>query len=240
MFSGGVHMQERNVSEQMLRFARYEARAYYRRYGDLAKSRLDYEDFEQAAYVGLLKSLDKADESRSEGEKAAYARFFMKTALDRLVCDNALCRVPINKKDELYKVFVAAVSLAREYCPVNDETVSEKANLAISRANCYLRLLDGQNDRISPDDGYDPIEDIIQKLDIMDLVAFATSEVAIPSERDRNILIRRYGLDGEDPETLKSIGKAYGVSGNTISVREHEALKRLRRALRSRRHTPHG
>jgi RNA polymerase primary sigma factor len=47
-------------------------------------------------------------------------------------------------------------------------------------------------------------------------------------ERASKILKLRYGLDGEDPMTLKEIGKRIGLTRERVRQIEHEALARLR------------
>lgn len=47
-------------------------------------------------------------------------------------------------------------------------------------------------------------------------------------ERAAKILKLRYGLDGEDPMTLKEIGKRIGLTRERVRQIEHEALARLR------------
>ncbi len=50
-------------------------------------------------------------------------------------------------------------------------------------------------------------------------------------ERAATILKLRYGLEGEDPLTLKQIGQRIGLTRERVRQIEHEALKRLRGAL---------
>ncbi len=46
--------------------------------------------------------------------------------------------------------------------------------------------------------------------------------------RAAKILRLRYGLEGEDPMTLKEIGKRIGLTRERVRQIEHEALKKLR------------
>jgi RNA polymerase primary sigma factor len=50
-------------------------------------------------------------------------------------------------------------------------------------------------------------------------------------ERAATILRLRYGLEGEDPLTLKQIGTRIGLTRERVRQIEHEALKRLRGAM---------
>jgi RNA polymerase primary sigma factor len=49
--------------------------------------------------------------------------------------------------------------------------------------------------------------------------------------RAATILKLRYGLDGEDPKTLKEIGQQIGLTRERVRQIEHETLKRLRESM---------
>ena len=50
-------------------------------------------------------------------------------------------------------------------------------------------------------------------------------------ERAAKILKLRYGLDGEDPMTLKEIGERIGLTRERVRQIEHESLAKLRNAM---------
>ena len=50
-------------------------------------------------------------------------------------------------------------------------------------------------------------------------------------ERAAKILKLRYGLEGEDPMTLKEIGQRIGLTRERVRQIEHEALSRLKDAM---------
>jgi RNA polymerase primary sigma factor len=50
-------------------------------------------------------------------------------------------------------------------------------------------------------------------------------------EREARILKLRYGLEGEDPMTLKEIGLRIGLTRERVRQIEHEALRKLRDAM---------
>ncbi|HVT91138.1 MAG TPA: sigma-70 family RNA polymerase sigma factor [Tepidisphaeraceae bacterium] len=50
-------------------------------------------------------------------------------------------------------------------------------------------------------------------------------------ERAAKILKLRYGLDGQDPMTLKQIGQAIGLTRERVRQIEHQALRKLRDAM---------
>jgi RNA polymerase sporulation-specific sigma factor len=50
----------------------------------------------------------------------------------------------------------------------------------------------------------------------------------LPDKRERLIIIKRYGLDGDEPKTQKEIAKKLGISRSYVSRIEKKALERLR------------
>jgi RNA polymerase primary sigma factor len=64
-------------------------------------------------------------------------------------------------------------------------------------------------------------EELRQLVDLLDNI----------DEREAKILKLRYGLDGEDPMTLKEIGQRIGLTRERVRQIEHEALKRLREVM---------
>jgi RNA polymerase primary sigma factor len=47
------------------------------------------------------------------------------------------------------------------------------------------------------------------------------------TEIERTVLVRRYGLDGEDPATLKEIGEQLSLTSERVRQIESGALRRL-------------
>ena len=47
------------------------------------------------------------------------------------------------------------------------------------------------------------------------------------TEREREVLVRRFGLDDGEPDTLEEIGESWGVTRERIRQIESQALKRL-------------
>ena len=56
-------------------------------------------------------------------------------------------------------------------------------------------------------------------------------------DRERHILVKRFGLDGGNPDTLEQVGKRFKVTRERIRQLQNVALRKLRRAL-SRKENP--
>jgi RNA polymerase sigma factor (sigma-70 family) len=52
------------------------------------------------------------------------------------------------------------------------------------------------------------------------------------TERERDILTLRYGLDGEEPRTLEDVGARFGLTRERIRQIEDGAVKKVRAAVR--------
>lgn len=54
------------------------------------------------------------------------------------------------------------------------------------------------------------------------------------NEREKDVLIRRYGLHGEKEETQQEVGQRYGISRSYVSRIEKRALHKLRNILENK------
>ena len=73
----------------------------------------------------------------------------------------------------------------------------------------------------TPDEAVLEGDNIRHLLDLLDSI----------DEREATILRLRYGLDGEDPMTLKQIGERIGLTRERVRQIEHEALSKLRDSM---------
>ena len=49
--------------------------------------------------------------------------------------------------------------------------------------------------------------------------------------REREVVVSRFGLGGDDPQTLEEVGQTYGVSRERIRQIQKQAVEKLRHAL---------
>ena len=68
-----------------------------------------------------------------------------------------------------------------------------------------------------------------QRVDVLDQVAVQALAVALQAlgERERQVLVLRYGLVDEEPKTLEEIGKRLGLTRERVRQIELDSLRRL-------------
>ena len=70
------------------------------------------------------------------------------------------------------------------------------------------------------------LDDLDRKLNTQKLGKFICEEL---TEREKTIIVLRYGLNGSEPMTQKNIAKLLGISRSYVSRLETKALKQLRK-----------
>ncbi|MBQ5688015.1 MAG: RNA polymerase sporulation sigma factor SigK, partial [Ruminococcus sp.] len=70
------------------------------------------------------------------------------------------------------------------------------------------------------------LDELDKKLNSRKLGQFIREEL---TEREKTVIVLRYGLNGQEPMTQKSVAKLLGISRSYVSRIETKALKQLRR-----------
>ena len=101
--------------------------------------------------------------------------------------------------------------------------VSLQDSIGFDKEGNEVSLID-----VLPDERVDISEDIIKQLTIEKVWSY----LDVLTEREREIIIRRFGLAGKDEETQQEIAKSYNISRSYVSRIEKRALMKLYRAFR--------
>lgn len=216
-----------------LRLVVYNAK-YYNNRG------LAFMDLIQEGSMGLMVAINKFDYTR--GFKfSTYATAWIRQAISRsLDLSSRTIRVPSHIIEKNSKIVDATRRLSQKlFRDPTDEEVAAEVGMPVDKLLMIKQSIirptslekpvgtDEEStlgDFVRDEDGLNPYE-YAKRDGLHNAIREALSTL---NEREANVLILRYGLDGHDPKTLEEVGLEFNVTRERIRQIESKAIKKLR------------
>ncbi len=221
--------------------------AYLRYFGN----HLDFEDLEQAGYIGLLKAAERFDLKR-DSAFSTYAVFWIRQSIVREVMDNGfVIRIPVHLMELIVKItrldnqfntkgytYNERMHLIAEELDITEERVENL--LAIRQQYLSYSSLNtpvGEEDETELEEIYVDKEQVsVEDIVANKMLCEQMKEVLLTlTEREQRVLNLRFGFVDGRTRTLEEVGREYNVTRERIRQIEAKAIRKLQHPSRSRK-----
>jgi len=205
-------------------------------------------DLIEEGNLGLMHSIGKFEPERGF-RFSTYATWWIRQSIERAIMNQGrTVRLPVHVVRELNHVLRAKYHLEAQHHDGKDATCEDIAHLldrGVEEVQDILALSDHAASLDAPLDN-DPQASLLDMLpgnsddgpdsqaEHHEIMVLVRDWLGHMPEKQRVVVMRRFGLDHEDPATLEELAVQMGVTRERVRQIQQEALIKLKRALAAR------
>jgi RNA polymerase nonessential primary-like sigma factor len=205
-------------------------------------------DMIEEGNIGLMRAIDKFEPERGF-RFSTYATWWIRQSIERAIMNQArTVRLPVHMVRELNQILRAKYHLEAQKHDGKDAAAEDIASLVgrpVEEVQDILALSEHATSLDAPLDN-DPQSSLMDMLpgeaddspdaraEHHEMTALVRDWLTKLPDKQRLVIMRRFGLDNDDPATLETLAEEMGVTRERVRQIQQEALVKLKRAMAAR------